>query len=171
MGKRASNGMKRRQFLELLGAFFASLSVAGLSGCGGNEEPARAAEPAPRPPPRGDATPTQKPAPAARQSTEAPPKPAPPAGQPTEAMTKPAAATGGELPRLDPDDPQARALAYTHDASTVEQAAHPRYAPGQVCRNCALFQGDATAQWAGCSIFIGRAVNAGGWCSAYVAKG
>ncbi len=38
-------------------------------------------------------------------------------------------------------DPQAAALAYAADATKVK---NPKYAAGQKCTNCALFQGKAT---------------------------
>lgn len=65
-----------------------------------------------------------------------------------------------EEERLDPSDPQAQALQYTHD-STVE---------GQRCDNCIHANGDLSADWIGCNLFPGRLVNAGGWCSVWTAR-
>jgi hypothetical protein len=42
-------------------------------------------------------------------------------------------------------DPQAAALGYKADASKVDKAKFPKYAAGQQCSNCALFQGKADA--------------------------
>lgn len=69
-----------------------------------------------------------------------------------------AAIAGGHLPKLDPEDANAKALAYTH-ASTEE---------GQKCSNCQLFKG--ASQWGECTVFPGKEVNADGWCSAWVVK-
>ena len=58
-------------------------------------------------------------------------------------------------------DPQAAALGYKADASKVDKAKYAKYAAGQECDNCALFQGKAGAASGGCSLFpskqIGRA--------------
>ena len=42
-------------------------------------------------------------------------------------------------------DPQAVALGYKADATKVDKTKQPKYAAGQVCTNCALFQGAASA--------------------------
>lgn len=77
-----------------------------------------------------------------------------------------------DLPRLTEDDPQAQALAYTHDATTVDTSnpAAARYEPGQNCANCLQIQGEEGAEWRPCAIFPGKAVSAAGWCSVWVAK-
>ena len=67
-------------------------------------------------------------------------------------------------------DPQASALGYKSDASKVDKIKYPRYAAGQVCTNCALFQGKADAAAAGCPLFAGKQVAGKGWCSAYAKK-
>jgi len=67
--------------------------------------------------------------------------------------------------RLSEDAPQAQALSYVHDASTV---AHPSYQSGANCANCQLYQGEPGSQWGPCPIFRGRLVNADGWCSFWV---
>lgn len=74
------------------------------------------------------------------------------------------------MPQLSEDDPQAKSLAYVHDATTIDVAKQPRYKAGQVCENCALYQGKAGTEWAACSIFPGKAVKASGWCSVYSPK-
>ncbi len=71
--------------------------------------------------------------------------------------------------KVDENSAQAVSLGYKHDASTVDGGAQPRYAAGQQCSNCAVFQG-AGAQWGACPIFAGNLVKATGWCSAYVAS-
>ena len=67
-------------------------------------------------------------------------------------------------------DSQALALGYKADATKVDKAKQPKYASGQLCSNCALFQGAPSAAAAGCPLFAGKQVAAKGWCSAYVKK-
>ena len=69
-------------------------------------------------------------------------------------------ALAADLPRVDPQDPQAKALSYTHES--------PK--PDNLCTNCQLYQGGAEAEWGPCAIFPGKAVAGGGWCSAWVEK-
>lgn len=69
------------------------------------------------------------------------------------------------------NDPQATALAYKADAATVDKAKQPKFAAGQNCGNCALFQGKAGDKAGGCPLFAGKNVAAAGWCSAYAKKG
>ncbi|WEM43708.1 high-potential iron-sulfur protein [Photobacterium sp. DA100] len=75
-----------------------------------------------------------------------------------ELLVKPAHAS--ELPHLTEDDPQAKALQYVHQAADSDKH----------CGNCALIQGDDGDEWRPCAIFPGKAVNANGWCSAWVKK-
>ncbi|MDX1653952.1 MAG: high-potential iron-sulfur protein [Candidatus Competibacteraceae bacterium] len=63
--------------------------------------------------------------------------------------------------RLDPSDPMAQQLQYTHDSPKADQS----------CANCQLYGGSAADQWASCPIFGSRLVKGSGWCSAWVAKG
>ena len=67
-------------------------------------------------------------------------------------------------------DPQAAALGYKADASKVDKAKFPKYAAGQNCGSCSLYQGKAGASAGPCPIFGGKDVAAAGWCSAYVKK-
>ena len=73
-------------------------------------------------------------------------------------------------PLVDPKDPQALALGYAPDASKVDKAKYPKYAAGQACASCALYQGQAGAASGPCPLYAGKAVAAKGWCSAYVKK-
>ena len=90
------------------------------------------------------------------------------------ALTASAAETAAEeaLPRLDPNDPIARDLAYYENAADVdtsnEMAEH--YIPGQICDICAQIQGDARDAWRPCTIFPGKSVAGAGWCGVWVAK-
>ena len=67
-------------------------------------------------------------------------------------------------------DPQAVALGYKSDATKVDKAKQPKYAAGQMCGACALYQGAAGAASGPCPLFAGKQVSSKGWCSAYVKK-
>ncbi|MFY7942014.1 MAG: high-potential iron-sulfur protein [Burkholderiaceae bacterium] len=73
--------------------------------------------------------------------------------------------------RLEEKDPQAVALGYVADATRTDQKKFPKYAAGQVCTNCALFQGKASDAWGGCPLFAGKQVAGKGWCNAWAKKG
>jgi hypothetical protein len=67
-------------------------------------------------------------------------------------------------------DSQAAALGYKADATKVDKTKQAKYAAGQACANCALFQAAAGAAAGGCPLFAGKQVSAKGWCSAYAKK-
>jgi High potential iron-sulfur protein len=72
---------------------------------------------------------------------------------------------------VDEKDAQAAALGYVADAAKVDAKRFPKYAAGQNCANCALYQAKAAGDKAGgCSLFAGKQVAAAGWCSAWVKK-
>ena len=79
-------------------------------------------------------------------------------------------ARADELPHLAEDDQMAKAMKYTHDASTVDPASRNNAAADQTCANCALIQGNDGDAWRPCSIFAGKSVAAAGWCSVWAAK-
>ena len=72
---------------------------------------------------------------------------------------------------VDEKDPQAAALGYKAEASTVDKANQPQFAAGSNCGNCALFQGKASDASGACPLFAGKKVSTKGWCSAYAKKG
>ena len=72
--------------------------------------------------------------------------------------------------QLDEKDATAQSIGYKHDAAKVDKAKFPKYAAGQTCANCQLFQGKPGDAWGPCPIFGGKNVNAKGWCSAYIKK-
>lgn len=72
--------------------------------------------------------------------------------------------------KLDEKDPQAIALGYVHDATRVDTKKFPKFAAGQLCNNCALYQGKASDAWGGCPLFPGKQVAGKGWCSAWAKK-
>ncbi len=65
-----------------------------------------------------------------------------------------------DMPQLDEADAQAKALEYVHESPNAEQT----------CANCQLYQGEADAEWGGCTIFPGKSVAANGWCKSWVQK-
>ena len=67
-------------------------------------------------------------------------------------------------------DPMATAMGYHADATKTDKTKFPKYAAGQHCGNCSVFQGKATDKAGACPIFAGKQVSATGWCSAYVKK-
>lgn len=72
--------------------------------------------------------------------------------------------------RVEEKDPQAVALGYVHDAKRVDRKKFPKFADGQVCSNCSLYQGKAGDAWGGCGIFAGKQVAGPGWCTAWAKK-
>ena len=67
-------------------------------------------------------------------------------------------------------DPQAVALGYKSDGTKADKAKFPKYAAGQQCANCALYQGKAGAASGPCPLFAGKQVSAKGWCNSYAKK-
>jgi hypothetical protein len=87
------------------------------------------------------------------------------------------AATGAALTtsaraqaKLDEKDPQAVALGYVSDATKADTKKFPKYAAGQSCSTCALYQGKAGDAAGACPLFAGKQVAAKGWCSAWAKK-
>jgi hypothetical protein len=81
------------------------------------------------------------------------------------------AASARAQAKLDEKDPQAVALGYVADATKTDIKKFPKYAAGQICTNCALYQGKPTDAAGGCPLFAGKQVAGKGWCSAYAKKG
>jgi High potential iron-sulfur protein len=98
-----------------------------------------------------------------------PAAPPPPVAATTPEPAAPPGATAG-LPLLDEKDPAAGALGYVNDATKTDKAKYPKYADGQNCSNCALYQGAAGSAQGGCPLFPGKNVSAKAWCSAYAKK-
>jgi hypothetical protein len=67
-------------------------------------------------------------------------------------------------------DPQAQALGYKADATKADKAKFPKYAAGQTCSGCQLYQGKAADAAGPCPLFPGKVVAAKGWCSAWAKK-
>jgi hypothetical protein len=71
---------------------------------------------------------------------------------------------------VDPKDPQAAAFGYVVDASKADKAKFPKYAAGQDCGNCALYQGAAGSASGACPIYGGKTVPAKAWCNVWAKK-
>jgi len=67
-----------------------------------------------------------------------------------------------DLPLLSPDDPAARKVRYTEEASREKSATK-----GSSCANCALYEGAYQSTQGPCQIFPGKHVKAAGWCSSW----
>jgi hypothetical protein len=76
-------------------------------------------------------------------------------------------AAASELPPISEDDPMAKALNYVHDAGDADTA---KRIQGSYCNNCILYAGEPDDEWAGCSIFPGKAVAGAGWCNVWAKK-
>lgn len=141
MSEERNAAEERRRFLKIVGGGAALVPVLGLTACSGGN----------------DTTPTETKRKADETAANA------------AAETKKAENPTG-MPKLSEDDPQAKGLAYVHDATSIDAGKQPRYKAGQTCANCALFQAKDNADWGGCSIFAGKVVAAAGWCSVYAPK-
>ena len=71
---------------------------------------------------------------------------------------------------LDEKDAQAVALGYVADAKRVDAKKYPKFAAGQNCMGCALYQGKPADKAGGCPLFAGKQVAGAGWCSAWAKK-
>jgi hypothetical protein len=71
---------------------------------------------------------------------------------------------------VDEKDSQAVALGYVTDAARANAKKYPKFAAGQHCGNCALYQGKAADKSGPCPLYGGKLVAVGGWCSAWAKK-
>ena len=85
------------------------------------------------------------------------------------ASTRLAQAQAG-APLVQETEPQAIALSYKNDPTKVDKAKFPKYAAGQNCANCALYQAKPTDPAGLCPLFAGKQVSAKAWCSAWAKK-
>jgi High potential iron-sulfur protein len=72
--------------------------------------------------------------------------------------------------QVDEKDPQAVALGYVADAKRVDTKKFPKFAAGQACSSCSLFQGKPADKSVACALFPGKLVAGPGWCSAWAKK-
>jgi hypothetical protein len=82
----------------------------------------------------------------------------------------PLVAKAADLPKVDLNDPQAKAMGYVDDSASVDKTKYPNHTVAQKCNNCQLFQGKPTDKLGGCALFAGKSVAGAGWCSAYTKK-
>ena len=71
---------------------------------------------------------------------------------------------------LSESDPQAVALGYKVDVKEVDKTKFPKYAAGQTCSNCQLYQAKPVDVSGPCTLFQNKLVRSQGWCSAWVKK-
>jgi len=71
---------------------------------------------------------------------------------------------------LSESDPQAQALGYKTDALKADKVRFAKYAAGQTCSSCQLYQGKPTDATGPCPLFQNKLVASKGWCSAWVKK-
>ena len=71
---------------------------------------------------------------------------------------------------VDEKDAQAAALGYAADATKTDTKKYPKYAAGQACNTCALYQGKPADAAGACPLFAGKQVAGKGWCSAWAKK-
>ncbi len=71
---------------------------------------------------------------------------------------------------VDEKDAQAAALGYVAEAKRADTKKYPKYAAGQNCTSCALYQGKAGDKAGACPLFAGKQVAGAGWCSAWAKK-
>lgn len=92
------------------------------------------------------------------------------AGLLTVAAGLPQIAHSQTLPNLSESDAQAQALGYREDATKVDKAKYPKYAAGQHCANCQLYQGKPGDARGPCPLFPGKSVAGKGWCASWIKK-
>lgn len=93
------------------------------------------------------------------------------AGLSLATVLSPSSARAEDLPLVDPAaNPQATALGYVHDGSTVDKAKFPKYEASQNCGNCQFFQAAADTEAGPCLIFPGKSVKTAGWCNSWAKK-
>lgn len=174
--KRQAQPGSRREFLLVFGG--AALSLP-LLGCAPEEAD---------PPPTSDGNPrdrgTDDPVPPDQAASELGQRPdqvggpdsqsGQPGGEQSPDRAQSAPPDAADMPKLEESDAMAQALGYKHDASDVNLEQFPsRGEPGaadEFCHNCIHYQAPPEQQWAPCTIFPGKLVNADGWCSAWAAR-
>lgn len=76
--------------------------------------------------------------------------------------------------KLDEAAPMAKAVGFKIDATTVDISRFPKRAgeagARQFCYNCSLYMGKPDAEFAGCTMFPGKAVPKNGWCNAWAIR-
>jgi hypothetical protein len=78
------------------------------------------------------------------------------------AMARVTTSRAADLPLLSPDDPAAKKVKYTEDASSDKSATK-----GNTCATCTLYEGAYSSTRGPCQLFPGKFVKAAGWCSSW----
>jgi hypothetical protein len=78
------------------------------------------------------------------------------------AMVRLTTGRAADLPLLSLDDPAARKVKYTEDATTEKSATK-----GNNCATCSLYEGTYGSTQGPCQLFPGKHVKAAGWCSSW----
>jgi hypothetical protein len=82
----------------------------------------------------------------------------------------PIMARAADMPKVDENDPQAKAMGYVDNTAKADKTKYPKHTVAQKCDNCQLFQGKAGDAQGPCPLFSGKSVAGNGWCSAYMKK-
>jgi hypothetical protein len=77
------------------------------------------------------------------------------------ALARVTASQAADAPLLSAEDPAAKKLKYTEDATQAKEAA------GNKCATCALYQGTYGSKQGPCELFPLNQVKAAGWCTAW----
>jgi hypothetical protein len=85
-------------------------------------------------------------------------------------LLPPRQSQAAEPPHLNVKDPAAQKLGYVENASQIDVKKYPAYVKGSNCENCLLLQGTTGAHYRPCSLFPGKLVSVGGWCSGWSAE-
>jgi len=66
-------------------------------------------------------------------------------------------AKAADMPPLDPEDPAAKSLMYSHQSTDANK----------LCSGCQFYTGAADAEWGACVIFQQKLVSASGVCNSW----
>lgn len=72
--------------------------------------------------------------------------------------------------KLEETDPIALALGFKLDTTKVDAQKYPLHTSEQKCSGCALYQEKSGEALSPCTVFGGKLVPPGGWCSGYAKK-
>jgi hypothetical protein len=72
--------------------------------------------------------------------------------------------------KLDVHDPAAMKLGYVENAKNVDTKKFPQFVAGSNCDNCLQLQGKPGNEYRPCTLFQGKLVAVGGWCSGWTAE-
>jgi hypothetical protein len=81
-----------------------------------------------------------------------------------------AAPASAVLPKLELDNPTAKALGYVEDTTKVDAKKYPNHNATQICSGCALIAGADKDGRVPCKLFPGRSVASKGWCASFAKK-